>query len=85
MSVARFYHLWQEQLPECLLPEGDEANERFVELIKKALDEKYLQEQLCNLKGEHITFKMFYVWPNRKESNSKRLEYPVRIWTQHQE
>ena len=65
MSVARFHHLWQEQLPECLLPEGDVANERFVELIKKALfyfclDDKYLQEQLCNLKGEHITFKMFY-------------------------
>ena len=34
-------------------------------MIKKALfyfclDDKYLQEQLCNLKGEHITFKMFY-------------------------
>ena len=65
MSVARFYYLWQEQLPECLLPEGNVANERFVELIKKALfyfclNDKYLQEQLCNLKGEHITFKMFY-------------------------
>ena len=65
MSVARFHHLWQEQLPECLLPDGADANERFVELIKKALfyfclDDKYLQEQLCNLKGDHITFKMFY-------------------------
>ena len=65
MSVAKFHHLCQKQLPECLLPEGDMANERFVELIKKALfyfclDDKYLQEQLCNLKGEHITFKMFY-------------------------
>ena len=30
------------------------------ELFYFCLDDKYLQEQLCNLKGDNITFKMFY-------------------------
>ena len=64
MSVAKFYHLWQEQLPECMLPEDNNQNERFVDLVKRSLfyfclDDKYLQEQLCQLKGENLTLKMF--------------------------
>ena len=37
MSVAKFLHLWQEQLPECLLPGNAAENERYVDLIKRAL------------------------------------------------
>ena len=63
-SVAKFFHLWQEQLPECMLPDSEAQNARFVGLVKRALfyfclDDRYLQEQLCNLKGVNLTLKMF--------------------------
>ena len=64
MSVAKFYHLWQEQIPECMLPDSVDQNARFVDLVRRALfyfclDDRYLQEQLCNLKGDNLTLKMF--------------------------
>ena len=63
-SVAKFYHMWQEQLPECMMPDSDAQNARFVDLVRRALfyfclDDRYLQEQLCNLKGDNLTLKMF--------------------------
>ena len=65
MSVAKFYHLWLEQLPECMLPSDAAENVKFVDLIKRALfyfclEDKFLQEQLCNLKNEDITLKTFF-------------------------
>ena len=65
MSVAKFYHLWLEQLPECMLPANADENVKFVDLIKKALfyfclEDKFLQEQLCNLKNDNITLKTFF-------------------------
>ena len=64
MSVDKFFHLWSEQLPECMLPNTAPENSRFVDLVKKALfyfclDDKYLQEQLCELKGDNLTLKMY--------------------------
>ena len=63
-SVAKFFHLWQEQLPECMLPDSEAQNARFVDLVKRALfyfclDARYLQEQLWNPKGVNLTLKMF--------------------------
>ena len=65
MSVAKFFHVWQEQLPECLLPGDAAKNARFVDLIRRSLfyfclEDKFLQEQLCNLKGDNLTLKMFF-------------------------
>ena len=64
MSVDKFFHLWREQIPECMLPNSEAENARFVDLVKKALfyfclDDKYLQEQLCELKGDNLTLKMY--------------------------
>ena len=36
-SVAKFFHLWQEKLPECMLPDSEAQNARFVDLVKRAL------------------------------------------------
>ena len=65
MSVATFYHLWQDQLPPCMQPDNANANENFMDLVKRALfyfclDDKYLQEQLCQLKDEDLTLKKFF-------------------------
>merc|ERR1711888_187128 len=65
MSVAKFFHMWQEQLPDCMLPGDAAKNARFVDLIRRALfyfclDDKYIQEQLCNLKGDDLTLKNFF-------------------------
>ena len=65
MSVAKFYHLWLEQLPDCMLPGNAAENVKFVDLIKKALfyfclEDKFLQEQLCNLKNDDVTLKTFF-------------------------
>ena len=55
MKVSEFYHLWSEQLPSCMQPESNDDRIKFVDLIKRALfyfclEDKFLQEQLCNLK-----------------------------------
>ena len=47
------------------MPGDAGENARFVDLIKRALfyfclDDKYLQEQLCNLKGDNLTLKIFF-------------------------
>ena len=65
MSVATFYHKWQDQLPPCMLPTDANGNEKFVDLVKRSLfyfglDDKYLQEQLCQLKDNDLTLKAFY-------------------------
>ena len=65
MSVAKFAHLWLEQLPECMVPgDDDAANRRFVDLIKRSLfyyclDDPYLQKELCDLKGVQ-TYKTYF-------------------------
>ena len=64
MSVAKFAHLWLEQLPECMVPGDDAANKKFVDLIKRSLfyyclDDPYLQKELCDLKGDQ-TYKMYF-------------------------
>ena len=65
MSVATFYHKWQDQLPPCMLPTDANRNEKFVDLVKRVsfyfgLDDKYIQEQLCQLKDDDLTLKAFY-------------------------
>ena len=58
MSVAKFAHLWQEQLPECMTPGDDNALcRKFTDLIRRSLfyyclDDLYLQKELCDLKGD---------------------------------
>ena len=64
MSVAKFYHMWLDQLPECMLPVSAEENAKFVDLIKRSLfyfclDDTYLQEKLCEIKEEPVTLQLF--------------------------
>ena len=48
MSVATYYHKWQEQLPDCMAPETDDDRKKFVQLILRSLfyfglEDKHLQ------------------------------------------
>ena len=63
-KVSEFYHVWSERLPNCMNPEAADEKTKFVDLIKRALfyfclEDKFLQEQLCNLKDDDITLKKF--------------------------
>ena len=65
MSVAKFAHLWQEQLPECMNPGDDDALcRKFADLIKRSLfyyclDDPFLQKELCDLKGD-LSYKAYF-------------------------
>ena len=65
MSVAKFTHMWLDQLPECMTPEDTEvANREFVDLIKRALfyyslNDPFIQKELCDLEGPQ-TFKSYF-------------------------
>ena len=62
MSVAKFAHQWQEQIPECLLPTTDEECRKLADLIKRSLfyhclDDKYIQNRLCEVEEGDTSFK----------------------------
>ena len=64
MSVATYYHKWQEQLPDCMAPETDDDRKKFVQLILRSLfyfglEDKHLQEELCKIKPEEESLKKF--------------------------
>ena len=64
-KISEFYHVWSEQLPKCMNPESPDDRIRFVDLIKRSLfyfclEDKFLQEQLCNLKDDDLTLKKFF-------------------------
>ncbi len=61
-KLSEFYHVWSDQLPSCMNPDTADSRVRFVDLVKLnlfyfCLDDKYLQQQLCNLKDEDLTLK----------------------------
>ena len=65
MTVAKFTHQWQEQLPECMTPSTEAENAKFADLMKRALfyyclDDQYLQKDLCELGEEDCTFKKYF-------------------------
>ena len=65
MSVATFYHKWNDQLPPCMEATDDNADNKFMDLVKRSLfyfclDDEYLQEQLCQLKDDNLTLKKFF-------------------------
>ena len=65
MTVAKFTHQWQEQLPECMTPSGEAENAKFADLMKRALfyyclDDHYLQKELCELEEADSTFKKYF-------------------------
>ena len=62
MTVAKFTHQWQEQLPECKTPSNEAEYAKFADLMKRALyyyclDDHYLQKELCELEEADSTFK----------------------------
>ena len=65
MTVAKFTHQWQEQLPECMTPSSEAENAKFADLMKRALyyyclDDHYLQKELCELEEADSTFKKYF-------------------------
>merc|ERR1712179_750046 len=65
MTVAKFTHQWQEQLPECMTPSNEAENAKFADLMKRALyyyclNDQYLQKELCELEEVDSTFKRYF-------------------------
>ena len=65
MTVAKFAQLWQEQLPECMMPSSADENAKFADLMKRALfyyclDDHFLQKELCELEEADSTFKKYF-------------------------
>ena len=55
MSVAKFAHLWQEQLPECMTPGDDNALcRKFGDLIKRSLSYYCLGATWVLFGGVHV-------------------------------
>ena len=65
MNVRKFYALWREQLDPCMQPSTEEEHKAFTDLIQRcifyrALDDEFLQKELCNLVGPDINLQRFY-------------------------
>ena len=65
MSIAKFLHPWQEQLPEILTPTSDAEFRKLADVIKRALfyhclEDNYIQNKLCELKEEDTNFKKVF-------------------------
>ena len=65
IRVSEFHHMWLEQLPACMLPDSEQERVKFVDLIKRSLfyfylEDRFLQEQLCNIKDDDLTLQKFF-------------------------
>lgn len=79
MYVNAFFHSSQEQLPDCMLPSTDNERSAFIDLVKRSLfyfglEDKYLQEQLCNLKSDKPSLKMYFDEAVAAESRRRSFE-----------
>ena len=79
MKVSKFYQIWKEQLPDCLQPTTDEEHKKCVDLVQRCifyqgLDDRYLQEQLCNIKSDNLTMKQFFDEAILAEAKKKTFE-----------
>ena len=80
MSVSKFTHQWQEQLPECMKP-NDEMGElrRFADLMKRSLyyfclGDQYLHKELNKLKKDGASFKKCFDQAVVAEQKRKSLQ-----------
>ena len=79
MSVSEFYYKWYEQLPEALKPSTDAERINYVDLINRSLfyfclEDKYIQEQLCNLKEADPKLKTYLDEATAAEARRKSFE-----------
>ena len=57
--------VWQEQLPECMTPNSEAENAKFVDLMKRALyyyclDDQFLQKEICEFEEVDTTFQRYF-------------------------
>ena len=79
MKVAKFYYLWKEQLPDCLQPTTEAEYKNCVDLVQRCifyqgLDDRYIQEQLCNIKSDNLLMKQFFDEAVVAEAKHKTFE-----------
>ena len=65
MSVSEYFHVWQDQVPECMSPSTDQECVKFVDLIRRSLfyyglEDKYLQQQIYDHKDDDPSLKKFF-------------------------
>ena len=79
MLVSQYYHQFQEKLPECLKPTTEAEHKTAIDLVHRSifyqgLDDRYIEQQLCNLKGDVLTMKQFYDEAVAAEARKKTFE-----------
>ena len=92
MSVSEYFHLWQEQIPDCMSPSTDQERIKFVDLIRRSLfyyglEDTYLQQQICDHKDDDPSLKKFMTLLVRLSKSvkvSRLLVCQVASWTVQQ-
>ena len=79
MSVSEFYYRWYDQLPEAMKPASEAERISYVDLINRSLfyfclEDKYIQEQLCNLKEADPKLKTYLDEAAAAEATKKSFE-----------
>ena len=77
-SVSAFHHKFKEQLPTLFFPESEAERTEFVDVVLRSLfyfslDDKYLQQEISNLK-DGASLEKFYAEAVVAESKRKRLQ-----------
>ena len=79
MSVSEFYYRWYDQLPEAMKPASEAERISYVDLINRSLfyfclEDKYIQEQICNLKEADPKLKTYVDEASAAEARRKSFE-----------
>ena len=79
MSISQYYHQFKEKLPECLKPNTEAEHKNAIDLVHRSifyqgLDDRYIEQQLCNLRGDVLSMKQFYDEAVAAEARKKTFE-----------
>ena len=79
MSVSQYYHMFREKLPECLKPNTNEAYRSAIDTVHKSIfyqgiGDPYIEQQLCNLKGDNLTIKDYFNEAVAAEARKRTFE-----------
>ena len=64
MPVSQYYYKFKEKLPECLKPNTNEEFKAAIDLVHRTifyqgLNDRYIEKELCTLKGNDLNLKKF--------------------------
>ena len=79
ISCRNFYSKWMDKLPLCLKPTSDEEKDYFIDLIQRslyyhALDDRYLEQKLSDIKESDQTLQAFHHESIRAEAQREHYQ-----------